>query len=71
MDIKSYKFAYKRNIYLKPPTINIGKIDGGDKVNIVAGWCEFELDFRFLPSMSAKEIIKRIKKGRGNIIVLK
>ncbi len=47
--------------YLRPPTMNIGTIRGGDKVNVVAGWCEFELDFRFLPGMRAQEIIKRLK----------
>lgn len=60
-DIKKYKFCYVQNKYLKPPTINVGTIKGGDKVNIVADWCEFELDFRFLPGMSAGNIIKDIK----------
>jgi len=61
-DIKSQKFVYKRIPYLHPPTINIGKIAGGDKVNIVADWCEFELDIRFLPGMSRKEIMHKIRR---------
>jgi acetylornithine deacetylase/succinyl-diaminopimelate desuccinylase family protein len=61
-EIKKYRFPYTKNKYLKPPTINIGTIKGGDKVNIVADWCEFELDFRFLPGMSAKILLKQIKK---------
>ncbi|MFC1658774.1 M20 family metallopeptidase [Candidatus Omnitrophota bacterium] len=59
--IKSHKFVYKKNPYLRPPTVNIGKIAGGDKVNVVADWCEFELDVRFLPGMSPAKIISRIK----------
>jgi succinyl-diaminopimelate desuccinylase len=59
--IKSYKFVYKKNPYLRPPTVNIGKIAGGDKVNVVADWCEFELDVRFLPGMSAAKIIRQIR----------
>lgn len=59
--IKSHQFVYKRNHYLRPPTINIGKIVGGDKVNVVADWCEFEIDLRFLPGMSTSEIIRKIK----------
>jgi succinyl-diaminopimelate desuccinylase len=59
--IKTHKFNYPRNKYLKPPTVNIGTIKGGDKVNIVADWCEFELDFRFLPDMSAEKILNKIK----------
>jgi len=61
-DLKDIKFSYKSNKYLRPPTMNIGTIKGGDKVNVVADWCEFELDFRFLPGMSAEDLLKRIKK---------
>jgi acetylornithine deacetylase/succinyl-diaminopimelate desuccinylase-like protein len=61
-ELKAEKFPYAKNKYLRPPTINIGTIKGGDKVNIVADWCEFELDFRFLPGMSARKLINRIRK---------
>lgn len=60
-ELKAHKFIYTKNKYLKPPTLNIGTIKGGDKVNVVADWCEFELDIRFLPRMSAKAILKYIK----------
>jgi succinyl-diaminopimelate desuccinylase len=60
-ELKARKFAYTKNKYLKPPTLNIGTIKGGDKVNVVADWCEFELDYRFLPGESAKEILNGIK----------
>jgi succinyl-diaminopimelate desuccinylase len=68
-EIKAYKFIsssgkepsliYRK--YLRPSTINIGTIKGGDKVNVVADWCEFELDFRFLPGESAKNILEDIR----------
>jgi len=67
--IKSHKFIYEKNPYLRAPTINIGKIAGGDKVNVVADWCEFELDIRFLPGMSASGIVRQIRsiiKGYTN-----
>jgi len=54
-------FIHTKNKYLKPPTLNIGTIKGGDKVNVVADWCEFELDVRFLPRMSLKAILQYIK----------
>jgi acetylornithine deacetylase/succinyl-diaminopimelate desuccinylase-like protein len=60
-EIKSQRFSYRRNKYLKPPTVNIGVIRGGDKVNVVADWCELELDFRFLPGMDAKRILKKVR----------
>ncbi len=61
-ELKSHRFAYKKNKYLRPPTLNIGTIRGGDKVNIVADWCEFELDFRFLPGQSSAGIINGLKQ---------
>ncbi len=63
--IKAYRFSYPKNEFLKPPTVNIGTIRGGDKVNIVADWCEFELDVRFLPGMQAEELLATIKKIIG------
>jgi len=60
--LKSHKWAFIKNKYLKAPTLNIGTIKGGDKVNIVADWCEFELDFRFLPGMSEEKVLRKIKE---------
>lgn len=59
--IKKLKLNFKKNIYLKPPTVNVGTIKGGDKVNVVADWCEFELDFRFLPGTSSEYLLSRLK----------
>ena len=64
-ELKKYKFVYRENKYLRAPTINVGTIKGGDKVNVVADWCEFELDFRFLPGMSHQKILNDLKKIIG------
>jgi len=61
-EIKARKFRYTKNRYLKPPTLNVGTIKGGDKVNIVADWCEFELDFRFLPGTKAEGILRELRQ---------
>ncbi len=61
-EIKSYHFNCKKNSYLRAPTINIGRINGGDKVNIVAGWCDFEIDVRFLPGEQGDDILPKIKR---------
>ncbi|MCD6583661.1 MAG: M20 family metallopeptidase [Candidatus Omnitrophica bacterium] len=47
---------------LKRPTINIGRICGGEKVNVVAGFNFFELDIRYIPSMNKKNIEKKLRK---------
>lgn len=60
--LKARRFAYKPDKFLHPPTVNIGTIKGGDKVNVVADWCECELDFRFLPGSSAREIVSAVRQ---------
>jgi len=61
-DLRQHKFRYRKNQYLMPPTVNIGTIKGGDKVNVVADWCELELDLRFLPGMSGKKVLAEVKE---------
>jgi succinyl-diaminopimelate desuccinylase len=61
--LHGYRFAgVRKNQYLRMPTINAGTIRGGDKVNIVAGWCECELDVRYLPGMSGRNVIADITR---------
>jgi len=64
--LKKMKFISRPHALLAPPTVNIGTIRGGDKVNMVADWCVFEVDLRFLPRMDAAKILAAIKtKFRG------
>jgi len=59
--LKKHQFKYKKHPLLVPPTKNIGTIRGGDKVNMVADFCEFALDIRFMPGMKAQGILKEVK----------
>lgn len=61
-DIKKHRFKYKKHPLLNKPTINIGTIKGGDKVNIVADYCEFEIDLRYLPKTNSEHLLKEIRK---------
>ena len=61
-DLEKYKFSFQAHPLLKCPTINAGTIHGGDKVNMVADWCDFELDLRYLPGMSAKDVLADLKR---------
>lgn len=59
--LKKHQFKYKKHPLLVPPTKNVGTIRGGDKVNMVADFCEFSLDIRFMPGMKAEGILKEVK----------
>lgn len=59
--LKNHQFKFKKHPLLVPPTKNIGTIRGGDKVNMVADFCEFALDIRFMPGMTAEGVLKEIK----------
>ncbi len=56
-----HQFKFKKHPILRPPTKNIGKISGGDKVNMVADSCEFALDMRYLPGMNPHRIMNEVK----------
>ena len=60
--LKELKLSSRPHPLLKLPTINVGTIKGGDKVNVVADWCEFEVDLRFLPGMNPEDILKKIRR---------
>jgi len=50
-----------RSQLLGNPTLNIGKINGGTKVNIVPNYCQVELETRVLPNERNDQIIKKIR----------
>jgi acetylornithine deacetylase/succinyl-diaminopimelate desuccinylase family protein len=52
----------KEHPLLGKPTINIGKIQGGTKVNVVPDRCEIEVDRRLLPDEKKEEILREIKE---------
>lgn len=59
--LKEHQFKFKKHPLLVPPTKNIGVIKGGDKVNMVADFCEFALDIRFMPGMTAAGVLAEVK----------
>ena len=59
--LKKHAFRCKKHPLLRPPTINIGTIHGGDRVNIVADFCEFSVDVRFVPGMKPLAIIAQLR----------
>ena len=62
LDLEKFKFIYKKHPLLHPPTISIGTIHAGDKVNIVPDRCKFEIDLRYLPGMDRHKIMRNLRK---------
>ncbi len=56
------KLKKKKDPLLGSGTINVGKILGGTKVNIVPDYCEVEIDRRLIPGETPAIAIKQIRK---------
>jgi acetylornithine deacetylase/succinyl-diaminopimelate desuccinylase-like protein len=47
---------------LGPPTLSVGRIEGGQSVNVVPDWCEVEVDRRLIPGEDAASAIGKVKE---------
>ena len=56
---------------LSAQSISFGTIHGGNKINIVAGWCELGVDIRYLPGQKPADVIKHIRRVAGNVCDIK
>jgi acetylornithine deacetylase/succinyl-diaminopimelate desuccinylase family protein len=52
---------------LGKPTLNIGTIQGGTKVNVVPDRCEIEVDRRILPSEEREGVLREIKESLDSL----
>ena len=64
-DLKDAPISNEKHPLLGDATINIGTISGGDRVNIVADRCFFEIDARFAPPISCNLIKEHMNKVIG------
>jgi acetylornithine deacetylase/succinyl-diaminopimelate desuccinylase family protein len=46
---------------LGPPSLSVGRIEGGQSVNVVPDWCEVEIDRRLLPGEVAAEALEQVR----------
>jgi succinyl-diaminopimelate desuccinylase len=44
------------------PSLSVNTIRGGSKVNVVADFCEIEVDLRTLPSQNQEELLEHIRR---------
>ena len=47
---------------LGPPSLSVGRIEGGQSVNVVPDWCEIEVDRRLVPGETQRDALTRIKE---------
>jgi acetylornithine deacetylase/succinyl-diaminopimelate desuccinylase family protein len=52
----------RRHPYLPPPTLNVGKIQGGIQWNIVPEACKVEMDRRLIPGETREEAMSEIRR---------
>jgi acetylornithine deacetylase/succinyl-diaminopimelate desuccinylase-like protein len=52
----------KEHPLLGKPTLNVGTIQGGTKINIVPDRCEIEADRRTLPGENKEEVLREMKE---------
>ncbi len=54
-------FASGRNDLFAYPSVNLARVIGGDVLNRVPDRCTYDLDIRYLPNQTPKEIVRQIR----------
>ncbi len=44
-----------------PPSLSVGRIEGGQSVNIVPDWCEIEIDRRLIPGEEPRQALEQVQ----------
>jgi succinyl-diaminopimelate desuccinylase len=59
--IESLPFSRESSEMFDRPSINLGRISGGDAINKVADTCTMDIDIRYLPNQDPGEILEQIR----------
>jgi acetylornithine deacetylase len=46
---------------LGPPSLSVGRIEGGQSVNVVPDWCEIEIDRRLIPGEQPARCVEQVQ----------
>ncbi len=63
--IESLPFARHSSELFDRPSINLGRIVGGDALNKVPDRCVIDVDIRYLPDQDPQEILAQVRELRG------
>jgi succinyl-diaminopimelate desuccinylase len=64
-EIESLPFASQSSELFDRPSINLGRILGGDALNKVPDSCVIDLDVRYLPEQDPDQILEQVRGVRG------
>ncbi len=64
--IESLPFARHSSELFDRPSINLGRIVGGDALNKVPDRCVIDVDIRYLPDQDPREILAQVRGSAGN-----
>jgi acetylornithine deacetylase len=62
--LEQYAAALARSVphtILGPPSLSVGRIEGGHSVNVVPDWCEIEVDRRLIPGEDAASCLREAR----------
>jgi succinyl-diaminopimelate desuccinylase len=60
--IESLPFARESSEMFDRPSINLGRIEGGDALNKVPDQCTMAVDVRYLPGQDPEEILRQVRE---------
>jgi succinyl-diaminopimelate desuccinylase len=63
-------FASGRSELYDRPSINIGRIQGGDVVNKVPDHCRMAVDIRYLPNQDPDEVLRQVRALGGEVTTI-
>jgi succinyl-diaminopimelate desuccinylase len=63
--IESLPFSRESSEMFDRPSINLGRIEGGDALNKVPDRCEMAVDVRYLPGQDPGEILSQVRAIAG------
>jgi succinyl-diaminopimelate desuccinylase len=68
-EIESLPFARQSSALFDRPSINLGRIIGGDALNKVPDTCVIDVDVRYLPEQEPSEILSEVSSIEGARVV--
>jgi acetylornithine deacetylase len=61
---------HRNELFAPPiPTLNLGRIHGGDSANRICGACELDIDVRLLPGMEIEHVRRDIQRAAEQALV--